>query len=444
LAGDLKGVVLRPGAALYPTAVRTFDPRRDGATPLAVVQVAADSDVVRTLAFAQHFGLAIRPRSGGHSYVGASTGNGVVVLDTGPLRSVRLNGAGSQVRVGAGARLGRIHAVLDTKGRTIPTGTCPTVGAAGLILGGGIGAESRLYGLATDAVVGMRVVTPDGRVRTVSATSEPDLFWALRGSGGGNFGIVTQLVLGTFRSRPAEFFFLRWSPAHAADVLRGWQERLAQMPRSSWANVQLDAGQGTVVPRIVGVAWGASGRAEANALIRAVGVQPVAQLYASRSHSRATQLLAGPAGARRQSWVAGSDIISAPLSGATARAVVAVVRSRGAGRRSGTAILDPLDGAVWDGSTKESSFPWRHAVASLQWYVGLPSRPSRAVVSSGQDFIHRGHLALGAASAGGYVNYLEAGRPLRQYYGTSWSRLVRVNRTYDPDGFFSSSFSLPS
>src|SRR3954471_1136139 len=93
LAGELQGVVLRPGAALYPTAVRTFDPRRDGVTPLAVVQVAGESDVVRTLAFAAHFGLAVRPRSGGHSYVGASTGNGVVVLDTGPLHSVGLNAA---------------------------------------------------------------------------------------------------------------------------------------------------------------------------------------------------------------------------------------------------------------------------------------------------------------------------------------------------------------
>jgi len=409
-----------------------------------VVQVAGEADVVTTLAFAQRFGLAIRPRSGGHSYVGASTGNGVLVLDTGALRSVRLASAAGRIRIGPGVRLGQLHGILDARGRTIPTGTCPTVGAAGLILGGGIGAESRLYGLTSDAVVAMRLVTADGRVRMVSASHGSDLFWALRGCGGGNLGVVTELVLRTFRSRPAEFFFLRWSPSHAVDVLRGWQERLPGMPRSSWANVHLDAGQGTVLPRIVGVAWGASGRAEANALIRAVGVQPVQQSQTSRSHSEAMQLLAGSGGARRQSWVAGSDVITAPMSHADLKAVVAVVRSRGAARRSGTLILDPLDGAVNDGSTLDASFPWRHAVASLQWYVGLPPHSSPAVISSGRDFVRQGHVAVGAGSSGGYVNYLEPGRPLRQYYGASWSRLLRVNRRYDPDGLFSSSFSLPN
>jgi FAD/FMN-containing dehydrogenase len=436
--------LLRPGDKRYSQAVRTFDPRRDGVMPRAVVQVAGDGDVVATLDFVERFDLAVRPRAGGHSYVGASTGNGVLVLDTGSLNSIRVASSAQRIRIGAGARLGQLHKVLDQRGRTVPTGTCPTVGAAGLILGGGIGAESRLYGLTCDAVVEIRVVTPDGRVRTVSRTEEPDLFWALRGSGGGNLGIVTQFVMRTSAARPAEFFFLRWSPAHAVDVLRGWQERLADMPRSSWANVHLDAGQGTVTPRIVGVSWGASGRAEAKALIRAVGFPPVQQQYVARSHSGAMQLLAGSGGARRQSWVAGSDILAGPLSSAEAKAIVAVVRSRGRARRSGALILDPLDGAVHDGSTRVASFPWRHALASLQWYVGLPSSPSRATVSSGRDFVRSGHEAIGSASAGGYINYLEPGRPLRQYYGESWARLLETNRRYDPHGLFSSSFSLPN
>jgi FAD/FMN-containing dehydrogenase len=444
LARDLRGALLRPGDSGYARAVRTFDPRRDGVMPRAVVQVAGDGDVVATLAFVQRFGLAVRPRSGGHSYVGASTGNGVLVLDTGGLRSIRVATGARRVRVGAGARLGRLHEILDRGGRTIPTGTCPTVGAAGLILGGGIGAESRLYGLTCDAVVAIRVVTPDGAVRMVSRTQEPDLFWALRGSGGGNLGIVTQFVMRTFPARPAEFFFLRWSPAHAVDVLRGWQERLSDMPRSSWANVHLDAGEGTVIPRIVGVAWGASGRAEATALIEAVGFPPVRQVHAARSHSGAMQLLAGQAGNQRQSWLAGSDILTSPMTSAEARAIVAVVRGRGRARRSGALILDPLDGAVHDGSTRQASFPWRHALASLQWYVGLPAGPSRAALTSGRDFVRAGHEAIASASAGGYVNYLEPGRPLRQYYGTSWTRLLNTNRQFDPQGLFSSSFSLPN
>jgi FAD/FMN-containing dehydrogenase len=436
--------LIRPGDHRYEQAVQTFDPRRDDVMPRAVVQVAGPDDVVATVDFVQRFGLAVRPRSGGHSYVGASTGNGVLVLGTGGLRSIRVASGARRIRIGAGARLGQLHAVLDQRGRTIPTGTCPTVGAAGLTLGGGIGAESRLYGLTCDAVVAIGVVTPEGRVRTVSRTEQPDLFWALRGSGGGNLGIVTEFVMRTFPALPAEFFFLRWSSAHAIHVLRGWQERMADMPRSSWANVHLDAGQGTVIPRIVGVAWGASGRTEATALIRAVGVAPVRQVHTTRSHSGAMQLLAGSGGSRRQSWVAGSDVITGAMSSAEAKAIVAVVRSRGRARRAGALILDPLDGAVRDGSTQEASFPWRSAVASLQWYVGIPSNPSRATVKSGREFVRLGHEAIASASAGGYVNYVEPGRPLPQYYGTSWTRLLDTNRKYDPHGLLSSSFSLPN
>jgi FAD/FMN-containing dehydrogenase len=439
----VRGPVLRPGAAGYTASVRTFDPRRDQLQPAAVVQVTSEADIAACLRFARRYRLGLRPRAGGHSYVGASTGNGVLVVDTRRLNTVRLDADHRKLTVGAGAALGAVHRVLDGYGRTVPTGTCPTVGVAGLALGGGVGAESRLYGLTLDAVTSIRLVTGDGKARSVSPTHQPDLFWALRGGGGGNFGVVTQFGMRTYPAHNAEFFFLTWSASHAAAVLRGWQERLPAMPRTSWANVHLDAVGGTVRPRIVGVAWGASGRAEAQALIRAVGRPPVSATYRSTSHSGAIAVLAGPSGTVRQSWVAGSDVINRPLSAAKARAVVAVVKRRGAAGGGGALIFDPLDGAVHDGSTRTSSFPWRSAVASLQWYVGLPAKASSATVASARAFIARGHAAVGAGSVGGYLNYLEPKRPLRAYYGKSWTNLVKANAKYDPAGVFTSAYSLP-
>lgn len=439
----VRGPVLRPGVAGYPAAVKTFDPRRDQLKPAAVVQVTSEADIAACLKFARKYRLGVRPRSGGHSYVGASTGNGVLVVDTRRLNTISLDATHRKLTVGAGAALGAVHGVLDGHGRTVPTGTCPTVGVAGLALGGGVGAESRLYGLTLDAVTSIRLVTGDGKTRSVSATHQPDLFWALRGGGGGNFGVVTQFGMRTYPAHNAEFFFLTWSAAQAAAVLRGWQERLPSMPRTSWANVHLDAVGGSVRPRIVGVAWGASGRAEAQALIRAVGRPPVSATYRSTSHSGAVALLAGPSGTVRQSWVAGSDVINRPLSAAKANAVAAVVKGRGATGGGGALIFDPLDAAVHDGSTRTSSFPWRSATASMQWYVGLPARASSATVASARAFIARGHAALGSASVGGYLNYLEPKRTLRAYYGESWSSLVKANATYDPAGLFTSAFSLP-
>lgn len=440
----MHGTVFRPGNRGYPSAVATFDPRRDTLQPLAVVQVVSDADVQATLAFAERYGLPVRPRSGGHSYVGASTGNKVLVVDTAKLNAVHLDASLRTVQVGAGALLGAVHNTLDSHNRTIPTGTCPTVGVTGLALGGGIGAESRLFGLTLDSIASIRIVTADGQVRQVSAKSHPDLFWALRGGGGGNFGVVTQIVLNTSVSHSAEFFFLRWSAAHAAAVVEGWQHRLPAMPRSSWANVHLDASGGTVVSRIVGVAWGARGRAEARALIASVGAQPLATSYGSYSHRDAVRILAGSSGSVRQSWVAGSDVLDRPLTSSQAKAVVNLVRERGASRQPGTLILDPLNGAVHDTSTRKAAFPWRQALATMQWYVGLPSHASSNIVSSARGFVKRGHEAVGAASAGGYLNYLEPGRSLKDYYGTSWTQLMKTAKRYDPSGVLASPFTLPA
>jgi len=250
------GRLLRPDDSGYQAAVRTFDPRRDDYRPLAVVRAADAGDIADSLTFATDHGLSPRPRSGGHSYVGASTGNGVLVIDCAGLDTISYDAGSRQVTVGAGVRLGDLHRVLGRHDRTVPTGTCPTVGAAGLTLGGGIGTETRLRGLTQDALVGATVVTPDGATHRVSAGHEPDLLWALRGGGGGNLGIVTQFSYRTYPALSGEIFRLSWPAAAAVDVLIGWQHRLAAMPTRSWANLHLDSSGGAVTPSITGIRWG--------------------------------------------------------------------------------------------------------------------------------------------------------------------------------------------
>jgi hypothetical protein len=128
----LSGRLLRPHDSGYRAAVRTVDPRRDNQRPLAVIRAADAGDIVDSLTFATDHGLSPRPRSGGHSYVGASTGNGVLVIDCAGLDTISYDAGSRQVTVGAGVRLGELHRVLDRHDRTVPTGTCLTVGAAGL------------------------------------------------------------------------------------------------------------------------------------------------------------------------------------------------------------------------------------------------------------------------------------------------------------------------
>lgn len=442
LKADLDGTLLRPGDAGYAAAVRTFDPRRDDRRPLAIVRAANAHDVMAAFAFVRTYGVHPRPRSGGHSYVGASTGNGVLVIDVGAIDGIRYHADTQTVTVGAGVRLGDLHAVLDRHGRTVPTGTCPTVGATGLTLGGGLGTESRLYGLTADALTGATFVGPGGHIHKPGVNSDADLLWGLRGGGGGNFGIVTRLTYQTMPALPGTIFRLTWSPGDSHRVLMGWQERLAHMPRHHWANLHLDMPGGTVTPSVTGVCWGTGATKEVNALVRAIGRSPVSRRTYAESHAGAMSWFAGGAAGRtRQSWYAGSDVVGHAI---TSDGAIKIIKAVGSWNGSGgaAAIFDPLGGAVGGPSAGATAFRWRGAHAIVQWYVGL-SRTSRGNLTRAADWVSRGHVAIRASSVGGYVNYLEPGRELRSYYGGNWDRLVALNRKYDPNGILNSSYSLP-
>ena len=437
----LSGRLLRPDDSGYQAAVRTFDPRRDNHRPLAVIRAADASDITDSLTFAADHGLSPRPRSGGHSYVGASTGNGVLVIDCAGLDTISYDAASRQVTVGAGVRLADLHRVLDRHGRTVPTGTCPTIGAAGLTLGGGIGTETRLWGLTLDALVGATVVTPDGATHRVSAGQEPDLLWALRGGGGGNLGIVTQFSYRTYPALSGEIFRLSWPAAAAVDVLIGWQHRLAAMPTRSWANLHLSSSGGAVTPSITGIRWGGQAEDEIDALVDAVGRQPASRRTWLETHAGSVRWFAGANGTLRQSWYAGSDVVGHSITRSVATAIVAAVgRWRGSG--SVAAIFDPLGGAASGPAADSTSFPWRDALADIQWYVGLGST-GRGNLRRAADWLSGCHRAIGSTSVGGYINYLEPNRPVRDYYGGNWERLREINHRYDPHGVFDSRYSIP-
>ena len=140
--------------------------------------------------------------------------------------------------------------------------------------------------------------------------------------------------------------------------------------------------------------------------------------------------LGGGTTTARTRFVAGSDVLSLVTTGA-AGAVEEAMRSVPKGM-SASAILDPLDGAVADVAKGDTAFPWREEAASIQWYVGMSSSPTSDQYAAAQGWVAQAHDLVGSRSRGGYLGYVESGRPLREYLGTNTDRLVRVRRTYDP------------
>ncbi|MEI8410011.1 MULTISPECIES: FAD-binding oxidoreductase [unclassified Kribbella] len=438
---SLSGRLFMPSTSGYPAAHQLFNPRWDSVQPAAVVKAANATDVQKAINFARVNKLVMVPKSGGHSYVGASTISKGLMVDLGAIRGMSYsNGV---LTVGAGARLYDVHAFLDKYGRSLPTGTCPTVGVAGLSLGGGMGIHTRAFGLTCDRILSMGVITADGVARNVSTTVDSDLFWALRGSGGGNLGVVTSFRFATIPATKLGFFRLTWPESKAAAVVRGWQKFAQSAPITSWGNLHIDArSNGTLSIHVLGISTTGNAAAAAAQLESFVGSRASARSITVKTHMEAVRYLGGGTTSPRTGFLAGSDVLRGPMDAATITALLGAVKTAARAKTPASAIIDPLGGQAAKQPAGGASWPWRTALGVVQWYSGLAAHPSSAQLRVAQTFVTNGHRAVRKYSAGGYVNYVETGRSVSTYYGTSLARLRVVKKKYDPANFFHTAYTL--
>jgi FAD/FMN-containing dehydrogenase len=428
LSSALGGKVLTPGDGQFATAKQVFNTIYNGSTPAAIVTPTSPADVQKAMAFAAAHNLKVAPRSGGHSYIGGSTANGAMVLDLRQLTGdINYDASTGQVTVTPATSLYAIHQTLAGAGRGIPTGTCPSVGASGHALGGGLGAHSRHAGLMCDALRSATVVLPSGQAVNASAGENPDLFWALRGGGGGNFGVTTSLTFATFPTTDVDVVNLNFPPQSFAQVLVGWQNWLRTADRSSWALADSTTDAMGVHCRIMATCPAGSGNSVASAITAAVGMQPTGTDNHTFNYLDLVRYLAvGNLNPSPLGYVGGSDVFPA-ITPAAAQGIAAAVDAfpRGAGRM--LAIMHALDGALASVAPGATAFPWRRQSALVQWYVEPSGDPSAAT-----NWVNTAHQAVQPYSVGGYVNYIEANQPPSRYFGPNLSRLSAVRQKYDP------------
>ena len=451
LARSLRGSLVRPGDPGYDAARVLYNTRFDSVLPQGVARCSSASDVRACVMFASQTGVPLAVRSGGHSYGGWSTGNGLV-LDTGPMRSVQATG--NRMIVGAGARLIELYETLAAAQVGIGGGSCPTVGIAGLALGGGIGVLSRLWGLTSDDLLAAEVVTADGRMLACDPQTEPDLFWALRG-GGGSFGVVTSLTFQTHPTRPLALAQLSWEWRDARAVIAGWQEWQRQAPDTLWSNLHLDAGpNATPSLSLYGVYADdlASLGAHLDRLDAMVGVR-AARSLGTRSFMDTMLVDAGCLGRTvsqchlkgdsadgqlaRETYAAKSIVASTALSLVAIGALVDGIANPPSGT-SASVIFDALGGAVSRMPADATPFPHRAAIGILQFVVGW-SATAPDVEPAALAWVRSFHAGVRAqASSAAYANYADpdlADWP-QAYYGANYPRLQQVKRTYDPADLF--------
>lgn len=242
---SLDGELFGPDSPGYEAIRRPVNLAYQDVHPRFVILCRSVSDVVAALRYAATTGQHIVPRGGGHCFAGRSSTDGIV-LDMSGLHDISV--ADNQIAtIGAGARLGQVYAVLHTYGRTLPAGCGPTVGITGLTLGGGIGLLGRKHGLTCDRLVGAQVVLSDGSVVDCDDNQEPDLFWALRGAGGGQFGVVTSLRFDTVDEPMTTRITARWSDIALEELVSAWQAWAPDAPDDITVNLSLVSEPGAPV-----------------------------------------------------------------------------------------------------------------------------------------------------------------------------------------------------
>jgi UDP-N-acetylenolpyruvoylglucosamine reductase len=440
LAPQIRGAVIQPGDPAYDPARAVYNAMIDR-RPALIVRAADAADVVATIRCASDLGLDLSVRGGGHNVAGFGVNDGGVVLDLSPMRNVRVNPERRVARIGGGATWGDVDHATHAFGLATPSGVISTTGVGGLTLGGGFGHLTRRYGLCVDNLLSADVVTADGRLRTVSADEEPDLFWAIRG-GGGNFGVVTSFE---FRLHPVDTVYggpIFYPAAAGADVLRFFREFIADAPREMSAFFGYHvAPPAPFVPEhlhghpacaIVVCYTGPLDRAEpAVKPIREaapVGLDLMGPMPYPALNSLFDALL--PPGLQHY-WKADFD---AELSDEA----IAVHAEYGPDVPNFMSLMHlyPLDGAVHDVARDDTAFSYRdvkfsHIIAGID--------PDPAAMPAHRDWVRAYWSALRPFSAGGaYVNFLmEEGQDRAQAaYRDNYPRLTDLKRTYDPTNLF--------
>ncbi len=187
----LRGPVMVPGDPAYEEARTLWNAMIDR-KPAMVVRCIGNADVIESVRFAREHDLLLCIKAGGHNIAGLAAADGALMLDLSNMRSAWVDRESSIVHAQGGCLLGDVDRETQVHGLAAVLGFVSLTGCAGLTLGGGFGYLTRRYGWTSDTVLGMDVVSADGKLVRASSEENADLFWGLRG-GGGNFGVVTGI-----------------------------------------------------------------------------------------------------------------------------------------------------------------------------------------------------------------------------------------------------------
>lgn len=439
LQGLVDGRVRMSGDPGFAAASSPFNKRYANIRPCGVLSVASVTDVGRAIGWAREHDMPIVARGGGHSYAGNSVTTGLV-LDLRGLDEVRVDSSTGLVTVGGGTRMSTLYAALQPHDLAFPLGNSDDVAIGGLVLGGGVAAVSRTFGLTCDSLVETDIVLADGKMLTCGETENADLFWACRGGGGGNFGVNTSF---TFQSRPvrdSSTCLLLWYWAHAPAVLTRLQEIMHHAPDELAARIGVSrvAGEEGVVS-VVGQHLGPAEELR-ELLAPALAVaEPYRVDIADRTYWEAKDLLHHTTAGG--SFAVRTRCTPEPLSEAgVATMLAAVDKWPGSSNPDGAGVaLFTWGGAINRVPVTDTAFPHRDVLFLASMDTSWSTNDAPEVARGNLAWLTALHEDMGEfVTNAAYVNFTDPDLPdwRSAYYGPNLARLTEVKRRYDPDRVF--------
>jgi FAD/FMN-containing dehydrogenase len=449
LAKSLRGRLIRAGDPGYENAALPNNVRYAKVLPAGIARCTDAADVRTAIRWARENGVELVARAGGHSYGGYSATRGLMI-DVNGMTNVEADAAAGTVRVVGGARNSDLAAALRPLDVTVSAGRCPDVGAAGLTLGGGFGFSARKLGLTIDALVETEMVTASGEILTCSAVENPDLFWACRGGGGGNFGINTSFTFRTAAASDVAVFRCSWDHVDAAALLDVFQRVLATAPDEFSMRLGFDAPADPkegIKLEAIGQYFGPSANlADLLAPVFAVAAPTTREVH-DVTYWQGRDLLADNEGP--SAFIERSQFVPG-LIGSDGLAVFADrLRSHPAtvAASSAGAKIFSWGGAIGHVAPAATAFVHRDALAlfsvGVNWAVDERPSAVRGLV----DWVDKFWQEMAPhTSSRSYQNFIDPALTDWQhaYYGDNFERLVNVKRTVDPDNIFHFAQSIPT
>ena len=402
--------------------------------PLVIVYCQENQDVIQAIKWAKQYGVPFRIRSGTHHYEGYSTGDQLLVIDVSCMNRIELNE--TTVKVQGGVRNRELYEAVCGAGYPFPGGGCPTVGVAGYTLGGGWGYSSRLFGLGCDQLIEAEVITAEGQLIVANANQHEDLFWALRGSGGGNFGVVTSL---TYRlpekiemATLINIDYEHVGFAKVVDVALRYQRFFKNLDRRLNLKMAMynseTKGKGV---KLTGLFYGSKEEA-----------QDLLSLFQDATDFDFYYMTVLQANREIQDshpefemYRSGGRFIHRDYSADELLTMLDLIDERAQGSLYTAITFYGLGGAIADIEKDETAFYYRDASFILGFQSVWEDPKYRAI---NNEWVLERFNVLATYTRGSFINFpiVQPGDYEKNYYGDNLEALKAVKRKYDPEGIF--------